>query len=287
MNEGDAARFAAFTELDGFRSTVDVLRARIGDLEGLLSKAFHASPAAFQNSLIQQPIATTSQIPYDNNLLLLQQQQQQQIQFQEEQLQQQQQQQERRETSSVNDGSSEMNRDDLRGEEVEASVALEFLALGRHRAFGAGVIDQPIPSTGAHRIPTSNPSPYASPTDIPESTSGGSDFIPSPSALYPTIESLERASPSRLQADALIAHSIDWMSWHHSALHAPTFRSELEEFWDWGERRFEICNPAWLALWYALLVVGVANLAQGQGQRLGISEGEIDVLVLSQVWFDY
>ena len=236
---------------------MDLLRSRISGLEEILATAFTSSaqpnPTAYPQHyppgpyfdprsdipVQQHPQASTSYLPYPTDS---------------------------RETSvpqSADGGSSQHEKtvaaEELRGEEVEASVALEFMALGRHRAFGASNTADPQMSDVEAGLPLH--ALHAAP------------FIPGPSALYPSPAALAAAAPPRPQADALVAHSLEWLGWHHAAVHSPSFKREVAEFWGWGERRMDVCSPAWLALWFALLVVGVGNLAEGQAAVLGISEG--------------
>ncbi|KAI5474872.1 hypothetical protein MNV49_002316 [Pseudohyphozyma bogoriensis] len=166
---------------------------------------------------------------------------------------------------------------DLRGEEVDASIALEFLALGRKRAFGTLATDISAPTS--HRLP-----PPPSPNHDHPVDSSDPPFLPSPTFLYPTLASLAAAAPYKLQADAIISHSIEYVAWHHGCIVEAVFVNELKEFWSWGEERWEVVNPAWLALFFAMLCVGVSGLADGMGEGMGISEEMRSVKMKS--WFD-
>lgn len=151
------------------------------------------------------------------------------------------------------------------------------MALGRHRTFGASNPEPPDTAAGGGGSGFEDPAPHAK-EDVGGHAPGdggstAAPFLPSPSALFPTTIALAAAAPGRHQADALIAHSLDWLGWHHAAVHSPSFKQEVAEFWAWGDRRMDLCSPAWLGLWFALLVVGVGNLAEGQAASLGISEG--------------
>lgn len=252
-------RNAAFAELDTWRTTVDALRARIGSLEGILAQAFtppppqqqgYGTPQPFYDPLqdiyIQSPAPPPHQLPFPDT------------------------------ACSYVDPSSRPSTStststhhsssftvkpgqDLRGEEAEAeaSAALEFLAQGRHQT-GVAVPTSDLPLS--HRLPPT----YTFPT---------SPFLPSPTALYPTPLSLSLALPTHSLAESLLSHSLDYLNWQNASIHAPTFRREVAEFWSWGDRRVELVDPAWLAAYFALLVVGVGNLGRGLGGGFGISGG--------------
>ncbi|KAK4056115.1 hypothetical protein OIO90_002846 [Microbotryomycetes sp. JL221] len=168
-------------------------------------------------------------------------------------------------------------------QELEASVALEFLALGRHRNFdtnqnaSADLHDNQSPPSNGFQ---GNVTRHYQPT--------------MPLLLYPTLESLADTLPSRSTTDPIVFHSIDSLGWHHGALHSPTFKLELEKFWATGNdesnndkrmtTRFEKSDPAWLAMLFSVLVVGVANLPPGAAQLFGYTEE--DQNMLSKKWFD-
>ncbi|KAM0752346.1 hypothetical protein T439DRAFT_347217 [Meredithblackwellia eburnea MCA 4105] len=309
----EAARHAAYNELDTLRQTTDLLRSRIAGLEGLLATAFAANqikpsltPPSSQSSSsynsYPHPSSATFYPPPPPPLASQHPQNQSHavagpsssrslpappapppVPKSEA-------------SEDISAPGTSTGDETLRGEEVEASVALEFMALGRHRAFGHPGDQQALDSEtngdgggGPGGETSQQTSPHAREEYVPTPTDAGSSgpaapFLPSPSALFPTTASLLAAAPPRSRADALISHSLDWMGWHHGAVHAPSFKRETLEFWNWGERRMEVASPAWLALWYALLVVGVGNLAEGQGQLLGIMEDERSYL--ARTWFD-
>jgi hypothetical protein len=295
--DSDTARRAVFGDLSEIRTTVDLLRARLASLEGVLAKAFTAPPAQPPPPHPQFTHPPPHQGPYfdsrnlysggpeagsssyaggggdgdhaaygreDGNDGL-----------------------ERRESlprGMNGDGASASGKQ--AEEELEASVALEFLALGRHRAFGvtsATTEDEDPSAQQQQRLPdpvvqVQDQDPYAY-SHLHPSQPAATDpaptpsFPPSPTQLYPTTASLAASLPSRVQGDAIILHSVDWLGWHSGAIHAPSFKTEVAEFWNWGENRVDVCNPAWLALYFAMLVVGVGNLAAGQAPSLGMSEG--------------
>ncbi|KAK4700966.1 hypothetical protein P7C70_g5272, partial [Phenoliferia sp. Uapishka_3] len=287
VSDPESARHAAFQELETFRTTVDALRSRISGLEGILATAFssptsfpkiqnpaqsHSDPAPTSYPLplpftsvaehpyyspqrdiavnIQQPQASTSYLPYQDSRTTS----------------------EGRENST--DGGTSVVAEELRGEDVEASVLLEFMALGRHRNLGKSEAAPNKDQDDGEASSSHHTSPHARDVAPGGGNANATTFPPSPQAMYPTTASLALVAPGRDLATALIDHSLDWMGWHHAAVHAPSFKKEATEFWEWGENRMETCSSDWLALWFALLVVGVGNLAAGQAPVLGISEDE-------------
>lgn len=305
----DATRQAVFTDITEIRTTVDLLRSRIQGLEGLLANALNQPPAAAtvaaQPHVSQQrqqpnhfeyiqparpqypqdplpflapnepcsapqgfrPIDGTAAPIHDHH------------------------------TSGVTSNRVDATMDGGRQaeEELEASVALEFLALGRHRTFGvtstANTLDegQKLPDgaqsigqrqNGVHNSAT--PATYsqrlnghASPS---HHTAPPTSYPTLPYAIFPTAASLADCLPPQQQGSIILTHSLEQLAWHHGAVHAPSFSREVEEFWSWsssGEKRVEVCNPAWLALFFAMLVVGVGNLAPGMAEVLGLTEGKL------------
>lgn len=105
-----------------------------------------------------------------------------------------------------------------------------------------------------------------------------------PYALFPTTASLAASLPPPDQGSIILHHSLDQLAWHHGAVHAPSFRREVEEFWSWGNRRVDVCNPAWLALYFSMLVVGVGNIAPGMAESVSLTEE--DQSTLARRWFD-
>lgn len=86
------------------------------------------------------------------------------------------------------------------------------------------------PATTPNALPSRTPFPLNQPASI----------------LYPSATALVDSMPSRAQSEALINHALEWTSWHHGSIYIPGFKKEVEDFWDWGESRVELCDPLWL-----------------------------------------
>ncbi|KAK4052327.1 hypothetical protein OIO90_004408 [Microbotryomycetes sp. JL221] len=125
---------------------------------------------------------------------------------------------------------------DDENEAVEASVNLEFMALGRPRN-----------GEDRHRV----------------STAG---------AQYPDAAALLAAAPTFDEEEVILSRGAHF-GWHHSVVHAPMFARQLQEFWDLGEDRFERASSAWLSLYFAMLAVSTKLLDEEEQLALGWSEG--------------
>lgn len=270
-------RQSIFGEVSDIRVTVDLLRSRLSGLEALLATTLvaqpppppGATPSAASQPTFTHPLPPTSeqsqsvydpnQPTYSNGVTIA---------YSAER------------HSSTEGGLDEAFTQAAKGkqaeEELEASVALEFLALGRHRQ--GTFHEQPL-ANGDQQVPTN-----LATDDVRASAPSAPNYPPSPTQLFPTTASLAAALPPQPQADQIIMHSVVWLGWHHSAIHAPSFAREVAEFWSWGERRVELANPAWLALLFAVLTVGVTSLAPGQHAMMGLSEG--DQAEFGRRWFE-
>lgn len=104
-----------------------------------------------------------------------------------------------------------------------------------------------------------------------------SSLPPNPTSLFPTTSSLAGVIPPFAETQAILRHALDWTGWYHGCCHAPTFEAELAEFWSLGDKRVELVNPGWLALFFAQLSSGVKHMTRDQLSGLGtygLSEGE-------------
>lgn len=166
--------------------------------------------------------------------------------------------------------------EDLRGEEVEASIALEFLALGRNRTLGrAGAA---VPDESA-----SNLLHFGSPLEHLATIHGtlfdSSPVPPNPTFEFPTTASLAAVIPPFAQTQAIVSHSLDYVSWYHACVHAPSFHDEVALFWAQGEDRVDHFNPAWLALFFAQMSAGVKHMTpDDQARLIGLTEDESALL---------
>ncbi|KAM0786143.1 hypothetical protein ACM66B_006951 [Microbotryomycetes sp. NB124-2] len=156
-------------------------------------------------------------------------------------------------------------------EAVEASVNLEFMALGRPR----NVEDQQATSTSAvagasatQVIPGVLPTPSI--LALP-------DAEPSPVVVYPDAASLLAAAPT-FDEEEVILNRGRAFSWHHSVVHGPTWSQQVHEFWELGESRFERASPAWLSLYFAMLATSTKLLDEEEQLALGWSEAQTSAI---------
>ncbi|GAA5862814.1 hypothetical protein JCM8547_006557 [Rhodosporidiobolus lusitaniae] len=147
---------------------------------------------------------------------------------------------------------AESGEDNLREEEVAASLSLEFMALGRHRALNGSQ------NSAAHVTPNYHEHAPLPPSHVFDPSSHPSH----PSADFPDIASLASVLPPYGETQTILNHAIDWMGWYHATVHGPTFRREVQEFWaKEEEKRLEEVNPAFLALMFAQLCCGIKHMA--------------------------
>ncbi|GAA5842874.1 hypothetical protein JCM11251_005834 [Rhodosporidiobolus azoricus] len=195
-------------------------------------------------------------------------------------------------------GSLDRVREEHDGE-VEAAVTLEFLALGRDRKqdhFSRAELRRPSTSEDeptSPALPTSSSliDPPASSLFAGNEVSGAGEGAGEPSSgittqhpspSNPSHSTLATSSPladiaallpDRQVNDAYINFSIDRVGWQHAAVHAPSFRNEIDEFYSWGEpaQRVEKVNQAWLALYFAMLCAGVKHMSVEDSREYGVS----------------
>ncbi|GAA5925623.1 hypothetical protein JCM1841_004790 [Sporobolomyces salmonicolor] len=184
--------------------------------------------------------------------------------------------------------------------EVEAAVTLEFLALGRDRKqdhFSRAELRRPSSEEDEPTSPAllSNNSLSATVTPWNGEALASSSLFPTgaaggPSAASPTNPQSAPAHtspsattpflipadvlPSPVLSDALVSYSLDRVGWQHGAVHSGQFRTECTEFHSWGDRRAQLVNQAWLALYFAILCVGVKHMGQKDAEGCGIAPDE-------------
>ncbi|GAA6056079.1 hypothetical protein JCM3770_001957 [Rhodotorula araucariae] len=158
--------------------------------------------------------------------------------------------------------------------EVEAATSLEYLALGRDSKeshFSRAELRRPVmeddevskpniaAAEGAAPLgPADGPSPLSEPGAVEAGQPPPLVPGPSPSDAAPTPASV---LPPQETANAIVAYSLERVGWQHGAVHAGQFRAECAEFHSWGTRRAEKVNQAWLALYFAVLCVGVKHMS--------------------------
>ncbi|BGP49130.1 hypothetical protein JCM10450v2_005011 [Rhodotorula kratochvilovae] len=167
----------------------------------------------------------------------------------------------------------------LRDNEVEAAVSLEFLALGRDSKeshFSRAELRRPSTDDEDERgdalaSPLRRP-PHALPDDEADSP------------VRPAAAAAVDVLPDEATSTRLIDYSLDKCLWQHGGVHAGQFRRECAEFYSWGARRAEKVNQAWLALYYALLCVAVKHMTAEDAPAYGYS-GE-EQRTLAKTYFD-
>ncbi|BGP12943.1 hypothetical protein JCM10213v2_000860 [Rhodosporidiobolus nylandii] len=165
-------------------------------------------------------------------------------------------------TARPGESSSRGRGEDLREEEVAASLSLEFMALGRSQglngAQSAGHNEQVSPDGSTQGL-------------LPPSTvSDSTPRLTHPSSLFPNSASLAAVLPPQSDALAILEHAISYAGWCHGAVHGPTFRAEAQEFFAHPEEaRVEQAGEPWLALLFAQLCCGVKHMTEEHLRRLG------------------
>ncbi|KAH8650606.1 hypothetical protein BGZ60DRAFT_569492 [Tricladium varicosporioides] len=75
---------------------------------------------------------------------------------------------------------------------------------------------------------------------------------------------------SRYQAKLVLDYHREWLIWMHNTVHWPAFQTECRAFWRDGV----VEERAWLAVYYALLCVGLNHMSVAHQQSIGIELGE-------------
>jgi len=186
--------------------------------------------------------------------------------------------------------------------EVEAAVTLEYLALGRdgqsahvsraelRRPAAEGeCAEAPGGELGGHsaagagaQAPSGPPQPSA--LDELEQPAALGPAAGSTSSAPPPPPSQASVLPPAPTASAILQYSLERVGWQHGAVHAGQFLAECAEFDSWGASRADKVNQAWLALYLAVLCVGVKHMTADDARACGLTPD--DVRVLPKLWFD-
>ncbi|BGP27437.1 hypothetical protein JCM10295v2_006405 [Rhodotorula toruloides] len=147
---------------------------------------------------------------------------------------------------------------------VEASVNLEFFALGRPRvwtesniAAASANVDDGL-SSPSHRLAI-----------LPSEGQPESRV-----SLFLNGHALFNAAPTPDQEDIVFRHGLDRYGFHHAVVHGPTFWSQLAAFRNLGDDRFERASLAWLSMYFALLAVSAKLVDRDQQDAMGWTEAE-------------
>lgn len=85
--------------------------------------------------------------------------------------------------------------------------------------------------------------------------------------------------PDMAQGDFIVRFSLERLAWHHGALHAGRFLNECAEFNALGDDRWSVCNPQWLALYFAVLCVAARHMGEDVIMgHLGMTEAQARAL---------
>lgn len=165
---------------------------------------------------------------------------------------------------------------------VEASVNLEFFALGRPRVWTESSVaaapagEDDGSSSPSHRLA------ILPPEGQPES----------PVSMFPNGQALFNAAPTPDQEDIVFRQGLEQYGFHvalpllcaskgadahlaqHAVVHAPTFWSQLAAFRNLGDDRYERASLAWMSLYFALLAVSGKLVDREQQDAMGWSEAE-------------
>ncbi|KAM0753038.1 hypothetical protein T439DRAFT_323651 [Meredithblackwellia eburnea MCA 4105] len=171
--------------------------------------------------------------------------------------------------------------------EVEAAVTLEFLALGRDRKqdhFSRSALRRPEEEDEASTSPSGPKWPMA-PSALFPSAANALSMDPSHTiSPYSVRDMLVDVLPDRQQSDAIVRYSLERVGWQHGAVHGVSFKAECDEFFSWGERRGQLVNQAWLALYYAILCVGTKHMSPQDRLDCGLLSE--DAASLPKTFFD-
>ncbi|GAA5853284.1 hypothetical protein JCM9279_003345 [Rhodotorula babjevae] len=191
--------------------------------------------------------------------------------------------------------------------EVEAAVTLEYLALGRDGQsahVSRAELRRPAADEGELRGDAQGGDANGHGLGQSASVAGGQapsgapqasaldELEQPPAALGPSAASAASApSPSPASvlpppptAAAILQYSLERVGWQHGAVHAGQFLAECAEFDSWGPLRADKVNQAWLALYLAVLCVGVKHMNADDARACGLTPD--DVRVLPKLWFD-
>ncbi|GAA5931515.1 hypothetical protein JCM10213_003130 [Rhodosporidiobolus nylandii] len=152
--------------------------------------------------------------------------------------------------------------EDQSGSNVEAAVSLEFYTLGRPRTWAEAGLKTDTSDGGDGLDLPSSPTHHLAVLP-PESQTE------SPTSRFPDGASLQAVEPGEVAEGKLLRVGLDQFGFHHSVVHAPTFRSQLAAFRSLGDDRFSRASLPWLSLYFALLAVSAKLISRDQTTALG------------------
>ncbi|POY73032.1 hypothetical protein BMF94_3870 [Rhodotorula taiwanensis] len=167
---------------------------------------------------------------------------------------------------------------------VEASVNLEFYALGRPRVWAEPHLSTSAVTEDADMIGGAAAGPSSSPSHrnavLPSVPEGQPE---SPVSLFPNGEALRYAAPTRVQEEIILQQGVDVYGFHHAVVYGSDFHAQVSAFQDLGEDRFDRASLAWLSAYFALLAVSAKLVTPAQQDQIGLTEGEMSAC--ASRWF--
>jgi hypothetical protein len=104
-----------------------------------------------------------------------------------------------------------------------------------------------------------------------------------PDSEFTVPESVSDALLPRSTVTSILAYAESHVLWQHCCIHPPTFKKELDAFWDaiaahesdsagisagWAS-----IEPTWIALLYVVMGIAVHQMDEYHASRCGLSDG--------------
>ncbi|GAA5990398.1 hypothetical protein JCM10908_007352 [Rhodotorula pacifica] len=168
---------------------------------------------------------------------------------------------------------------------VEASVNLEFYALGRPRVWAepnmrTSMTDVDVDESGSNAAAGPSMSPSHRNAVLPSAPEGQAD---SPVLLFANGDALLRAAPTSEQERIIFHQGLDVYGFHHAVVYAPDFYAQVQAFHGLGNGRFDLASLAWLSAYFALLAVSAKLVTPEQQDEMGFNDAEMSAC--ANRWF--
>lgn len=169
-----------------------------------------------------------------------------------------------------NDSTSGQNGSDAEVE--DAATVLEFLAWGRLKESNltSGIRNPSIvhePSSHQEQDILQSAQAWG---NSPSSVSGG--IIPMDTMQISQIQAL---LPTKMQVFLLFEYHADWLLFMHCSFHVPTFRRELDQFYDEDQGVIGITSAGlqWAALLFAIICGSMTSVQPAEVLKWGFHQG--------------
>tara|TARA_R110002060_G_scaffold63482_1_gene72740 strand:+ start:389 stop:937 length:549 start_codon:yes stop_codon:yes gene_type:complete len=169
-----------------------------------------------------------------------------------------------------NDSTSGQNGSDAEVE--DAATVLEFLAWGRLKESNltSGIRNPSIvhePSSHQEQDILQSAQAWG---NSPSSVSGG--IIPMDTMQISQIQAL---LPTKMQVFLLFEYHADWLLFMHCSFHVPTFRRELDQFYDEDQGVISITSAGlqWAALLFAIICGSMTSVQPAEVLKWGFHQG--------------